>query len=151
MLMKISLTSQREPQGRVVQREGERTYMAGGGDWTQIYVTKQKESHNVGLLAEVYTSELGAVYMEDPSWLAWHNSTVPTREREREMASGLGTGTRPLRGRGGAKEKGREWKTQPHPGAPCLGQRTVVEARPLPLPRPQPATHASFLFNVRLE
>jgi hypothetical protein len=37
----------------------------------------------VGLLAEVYTSELGALYMEDPSWLAWHNSTVPARERER--------------------------------------------------------------------
>lgn len=57
------------------------------------------------------------------------------------MASGLGTGTRPLRGRGDAKEKGREWKTQPHPGAPCLGQRTVVEARPL-LPRPRPTTPA---------
>lgn len=36
----------------------------------------------MGLLAEVYTSELGAVYMEDPSWFAWHNSTVPTKERE---------------------------------------------------------------------
>ena len=37
----------------------------------------------MGLLAEVYTSELGALYMEDPSWFAWHNSTVPTEERER--------------------------------------------------------------------
>lgn len=52
------------------------------GDRTQIHVTKQKGSHTVGLLAEVYTSELGALYMEDPSWLAWHNSTVPTEERE---------------------------------------------------------------------
>lgn len=38
----------------------------------------------MGLLAEVYTSELGALYMEDPSWFAWHNSTVPTEERERD-------------------------------------------------------------------
>lgn len=22
--------------------------------------------------------------MEDPSWFAWHNSTVPTEERERD-------------------------------------------------------------------
>lgn len=45
---------------------------------------KTKRATTVGLLAEVYTSELGPLYMEDPSWLAWHNSTVPTRERKRE-------------------------------------------------------------------
>lgn len=45
---------------------------------------KTKRATAVGLLAEVYTSELGPLYMEDPSWLAWHNSTVPTRERKRE-------------------------------------------------------------------
>lgn len=42
----------------------------------------RKRATTAGLLAEVYTSELGALYMEDPSWFAWHNSTVPTKERE---------------------------------------------------------------------
>lgn len=70
----------------------------------------------MGLLAEVYTSELGALYMEDPSWFAWHNSTVPTEEREREMVSGLGTGTLTTPGsHGNTSKKGREMKTQPHP------------------------------------
>lgn len=39
---------------------------------------------------DVYTSELGALYTGDPSWFAWHSSTLPTRKRER-VVSGLGT------------------------------------------------------------
>lgn len=64
----------------------------------------------MGLLAEVYTSELGALYMEDPSWFAWHNSTVPTKEREIDGIC-LGTGTLHLRDRSNKNEKGRQMKT----------------------------------------
>lgn len=39
---------------------------------------------------DVYTSELGALYTGDPSWFAWHSSTLPTRKRER-VVSGFGT------------------------------------------------------------
>jgi len=45
---------------------------------------------NTSLLVDVYTSELGALYTGDPSWFAWHSSTLPTRERER-VVSGFGT------------------------------------------------------------
>lgn len=48
----------------------------------------------MGLLAEVYTSELGALYMEDPSGLPGTTARC-LRKREREMVSGLGTGTLP--------------------------------------------------------
>jgi len=39
---------------------------------------------------DVYTSELGALYTGDPSWFAWHSSTLPTRKRER-VVSAFGT------------------------------------------------------------
>ena len=63
---------------------GAETYMAR--EMSELIYTyhKTKRATAVGLLAEVYTSELGPLYMEDPSWLAWHNSTVPTRERKRQ-------------------------------------------------------------------
>lgn len=52
--------------------------------------TKQQKSRNTSLLVDVYTSELGALYTGDPSWFAWHSSTLPTRKRER-VVSGFGT------------------------------------------------------------
>lgn len=52
--------------------------------------TEQITSHNTSLLVDVYTSELGALYTGDPSWFAWHSSTLPTRKRER-VVSGFGT------------------------------------------------------------
>lgn len=51
---------------------------------------RKKNSHNTSLLVDVYTSELGALYTGDPSWFAWHSSTLPTRKRER-VVSGFGT------------------------------------------------------------
>lgn len=109
MLMKIKFTW-REPRGRAVRREGKGTYMAGRVSGLRVMSQNKKRSHNMGLLAEVYTSELGALYMEDPSWFAWHNSTVPTKERE---IDGIWFGNRhttPERS-GNANEKGRQMKT----------------------------------------
>lgn len=107
-------------------RDGERgTYMAGKVTGLRFMSQNKKRARTVGLLAEVYTSELGAVYMEDPSWFAWHNSTVPTRERE--MASGLGTGTLHLRVYC-IHRKGRETNIQPYPTA----QDGHTQGSPLP-------------------
>lgn len=64
------------------EREGRRTYMAGKVIGLRFMSQNKERATTAGLLAEVYTSELGALYMEDPSWFAWHNSTVPTKERE---------------------------------------------------------------------
>lgn len=65
------------------EREGRRrTYMAGKVIGLRFISQNKERATTAGLLAEVYTSELGALYMEDPSWFAWHNSTVPTEERE---------------------------------------------------------------------
>lgn len=82
--------------------------MAGKVTGLRVMSQNQK-SYITGLLAEVYTSELGALYMEDPSWFAWHNSTVPTKERE---IDGIWFGNRLyLLDHGNAHEKGREMKT----------------------------------------
>lgn len=100
-----------EGAGRVEQRgKGRRTYMAGKASGLRFMSQNKKRATTAGLLAEVYTSELGALYMEDPSWFAWHNSTVPTKERE---IDGIWFGNRhttPERS-GDANEKGREMTT----------------------------------------
>lgn len=98
--------SQRE---RGAEREGRGTYMAGRVIGLRFMSQNRKRATTVGLLAEVYTSELGALYMDDPSWFAWHNSTVPMRERQ--TASGWGTGTLHLRVHGNANKKGRDTNT----------------------------------------
>lgn len=122
-----------------------------GGDWTQIYVTKQKESHNVGLLAEVYTSELGAVYMEDPSWFAWHNSTVPTKERE---IDGIWSGNRhatPERPRRRKGERQRMENTATPRGAlpwPEDSGGSPTPSPPPPLPT-TPARHTRIISFQR--
>lgn len=90
------------------------------------FMSQNKErATTAGLLAEVYTSELGALYMEDPSWFAWHSSTVPTKERE---IAGIWFGNRhatPERSRQCKQERQRNENTatppcmwQGHPGQP---------------------------------
>lgn len=107
MLRKIHLTSSGEPQGGVA--EGGEGNLHGGKVTGLGFMSQNKKSHRVGLLAEVYTSELGALYMEDPSWFAWHSSTVPTKERETD---GIGFGNRHTTPEITAPQtRGRETKT----------------------------------------
>lgn len=116
---------------------GDKNLHGREGDWTQGYVTKQEKSHNTGLLAEVYTSELGALYMEDPSWFAWHSSTVPTKERE---IDGIGSGNRHAAPESAAMQTRRQRNENAAPpvrdGTPAAGPALARGSRWGPPPSP---------------
>lgn len=110
MLMKMHLTSSGEPQGRGVQREGKRTYMAGKVTGLRFMSQNKKRATEWAYLRKYIQVNWGHCTWKIPPGLP--GTAAPClRKRERQMASGLGTGTLPLRDHGHAKEKGRETKT----------------------------------------
>ena len=134
--LRISFTSQKAT--REGGAEGGRENLhAREGDQIQIYITKQKEPRDALTCGSIYKWTGGTVHRRSLLVCLAQQHGAYGREREREMVSGLGTGTLTTPGsHGNTHEKGREMQTQPHPRAqdgdtqrsPLLSQRGLVGA-----------------------
>lgn len=89
--MRVSFTSQRATREGGAEGVGENLH-GREGDWTQTYVTKQKEPRERAYLRRYIQVNWGHCTWKIPPGLPGTTARC-LRKREREMVSGWGTGT----------------------------------------------------------
>jgi hypothetical protein len=142
-----STSPRREPQGRGDKGRG-RNLHGKEGDWTQIYVTKQKEPQWWAYLRKYIQVNWGHCTWRIPP--GWPGTTAPClRERERDGIWFGNWHTTPERSLQGKQRKAEKRKHSHIPvcrtgtpqEAPCLSPREPVETHPAH------QAHLSWLFT----